>query len=430
MMSQSLTLSQLNGLISLVFRDEFSELYWVTAEISELHGSHGKHLYFELVEIDATRQVVAKARATMWANVARTLQEKFYTATQQPLKAGLKVLLLVRLNFHEVYGFSLNIQDIDPAYTIGDQAQRKQQIIAQLEEDGIIDLNKELVFPRPLRSIAVISSSTAAGFGDFMHQLQEAGTPFETALFPATMQGEQTEQSVIHALEKIYEEKEKWDLVVIIRGGGATSDLSSFDTYLLAANVAQFPLPVLTGIGHERDETILDLVAYRHFKTPTAVAAFLIEQQKNEVEALQALEVQLYKGVATLLEKEKRRLEDWGRRYQFLGQSYLRQEQEKLLLLAVTLERKVWAELQHERQTLALLPLRLSQCTAQRLAVQRQSLELYEKTIALASPERILKMGYSLTTRQGEFITQAKQLQKGDVLRHRFADGEVESVVQ
>lgn len=429
-MPHALTLSQLNGLVSLVFQDEFSEAYWVIAEISEAHGSSNGHFYMELMEMNEHRQILAKARATIWANTAVALQAKFQRATGQHIGAGLKVLLQVRLNFHEVYGYSLNIQDIDPAYTLGDQAQRRQQILEQLTEDGVIDLNKELPLPCPLRRIAVVSSATAAGYGDFSHQLKHSGYAFQTKLFPATMQGEQTEQSVVAALHAVYAEMEQWDAVVIIRGGGATSDLNSFDSYLLATTVAQFPLPVFTGIGHERDETIIDAVANRRFKTPTAVAAFLIEYQQKLEASLQNLEERLHHVVTMRLHQEQTLLEQVARRYQRFGHSYTVRERERILRLSSLLERHVLSALQTQGQQLSLLPLRLRQGVKRQFERTWQQLSLCEKSIAMASPERILRMGYSITTHKGKAVTTASQLKAGDRLIHRFADGEASSIVE
>ena len=272
---EAISLLELNSRVKQVLKQQFSETVWVTAEITELQLNRSGHCYLQLVDKrEADDSVLATARATIWAFTFRTLQPYFETTTGRQLGKGMKVMLLVEVVFHELYGYSLNVKDIDPTYTVGDLERKRKEILKQLEQEGIIDMNRELEFPQLPKTIAVISSPTAAGYGDFMNQLEQNayGFQFQVKLFPAVMQGEQTTASVIAALERIYEYEELFDLVVLIRGGGSQTDLGSFDSYDLAAHVAQFPLPVLSGIGHERDETIVDRVAHLRVKTPTAAA--------------------------------------------------------------------------------------------------------------------------------------------------------------
>ena len=250
----ALSLFELNARVRAMLHHTLPDCYWVAAEISDLRVASNGHCYMELVQKDTfSGSLVAKARAMIWRQNYVMVRSHFEHATQQRLVAGIKVLVYVSVEFHELYGYSLNIVDIDPTYTLGDLAQRRQEIIRQLQDDGVMDLNKELPLPRVLRRIAVISSATAAGYGDFCNQLQQSGYDFTLKLFPAVMQGDKVERSVIDALNAIAAECDDWDVVVIIRGGGATTDLNGFESYLLATNVAQFPLPILTGIGHERD---------------------------------------------------------------------------------------------------------------------------------------------------------------------------------
>ena len=277
------SLYELNRLVREVIETEMPREYWVEAELSECRESRG-HCYMELIEKDSQSATpIARASAKCWASKWSVVRPYFERTTGQVLHAGMKVLLKVYAQFHEAYGFSWIVTDIDPTYTLGDMARKRQEIIRQLKEEGIFDLQKELELPLFCQHIAVISSETAAGYGDFCNQLADNpyGFQFRTQLFPAIMQGEGVEQSIIAALNRIYESQSNhnsqvsilnshFDCVVIIRGGGATSDMSGFDTLALAENVANFPLPIITGIGHDRDESILDMVSHTRVKTPTA----------------------------------------------------------------------------------------------------------------------------------------------------------------
>ncbi|MBQ8443183.1 MAG: exodeoxyribonuclease VII large subunit, partial [Bacteroides sp.] len=279
MEEQALSLYELNGLVKRSIRNSMPETYWLQAELSDVRSNYSGHCYLEFIQKDASgNNLIAKARGTIWSNIYKMLKPYFEQETGQAFASGIKVLVRVSVDFHELYGYSLTVLDIDPTYTVGDMERKRREILRQLEEEGVIDLNKELEMPLLPQRVAVISSATAAGYGDFCNQLANnpRGYGFHTQLFPAIMQGDRVEESVIAALNAIYAQLDCWDVVVIIRGGGATSDLSGFDTYELAANCAQFPLPIITGIGHERDDTVIDLVAHTRVKTPTAAAAFLI----------------------------------------------------------------------------------------------------------------------------------------------------------
>jgi len=288
-----ISLFELNNLVKELLTDSFTDTYWVTAELSEVRVSAKGHCFLELVEKGERGSApVAKAHAVIMSYLFPMLKMTFEEATGQSLVAGLKVQLEVAVSFNEVYGYSLVVKDIDPDYTMGSLARLRKEILEHLERDGVIDMNKELTLPRPLQRIAVVSSATAAGYGDFCNQLNNnvQGYRFVYRLFPAVMQGETTAASVISALDDIAAEYEQWDAVAIIRGGGAVSDLAGFEDYDLAAYCAQFPLPIITGIGHERDTTVLDFVANTHLKTPTAVAAFLIEQMDEEARWIETIE--------------------------------------------------------------------------------------------------------------------------------------------
>ena len=304
---ESLSLYELNALVRRSLEQCLPDECWVQAELSDVRTNSTGHCYLEFVQKDPrSNSLIAKARGTIWANVFRLLKPYFEEATGQAFVSGIKVLVQVTVNFHELYGYSLTVQDIDPTYTLGDMARRRREILKQLEEEGVLTLNKELDMPCLPQRVAVISSPTAAGYGDFCHQLKNnsRGFFFYTELFPALMQGDRVEESVLSALDRVNARLSEFDVVVIIRGGGATSDLSGFDTYLLAAACAQFPLPILTGIGHERDDTVLDSVAHTRVKTPTAAAEFLIDLMNDAADELEMLASRLRESVRNLLQQE------------------------------------------------------------------------------------------------------------------------------
>lgn len=288
----SLSLSELNDLIGDVLRSELDNTYWVRAEIASL-STRGGHGYIDLIEKGDTGLIDAKVRATCWSNLYPMLNAYFQEETGSALQVGMQVLVEVEVNYHNVYGLSVNIVNIDPSYTIGDLAKQRQQTILKLQQEGIFDLQKGLILPILVRRLAIISSEQAAGYEDFIHQLKESGFAFQTTLFAATMQGDNAESSLVEALQTIYRQQEQFDAVVIIRGGGASVDLSCFDSYNLCCHCAQFPLPILTGIGHTRDISILDMVVHTALKTPTAVAAFLIERFTFQKERLEQLRMRL-----------------------------------------------------------------------------------------------------------------------------------------
>lgn len=274
-----ISLTEFNLSIKNLIKQNFMQGCWIVAEISEIRSNYSGHCYLELIDkVGADSKITAKMRATIWAFTYNVLNPYFESATGQKLEPGMKVMVKAQPQFHELYGISVNITDINPAYTLGEQQRVRQEILDRLEKEGMIDMNKSCPLPQVVQRIAIISSATAAGYGDFVDQLENNrfGYTYYTKLFQATMQGDGTEESVIQALERIYNYEDLFDAVVIIRGGGASSDLSCFDNYNIAVNIAQFPLPVLSGIGHDRDETVVDVVAHTNMKTPTAVAEFII----------------------------------------------------------------------------------------------------------------------------------------------------------
>ncbi|MBP1613770.1 MAG: putative exodeoxyribonuclease large subunit [Bacteroidetes bacterium] len=409
-METPLSLFDLNALVKRSLSQCLPDEYWVQAELSDVRSNATGHCYLEFIQKDPrSNNLIAKARGTVWANVYRMLKPYFEEATGQAFTSGIKVLVKVTVEFHELYGYNLTVCDIDPTYTLGDMARRRREILKQLEEEGVLTLNKELEIPVLPQRIAVISSSTAAGYGDFCHQLQNNshGFFFYTELFPALMQGNQVEESVLSALDAVNARMYQFDVVVIIRGGGATSDLSGFDTYLLAASCAQFPLPIITGIGHERDDTVLDSVAHTRVKTPTAAAEFLINRMEEAADLLDNLSEQLRAGVLLRLEQEKRRL--WVLQNRIPSFVSSRLSEAKMQLLTTKKD--------------------LSQAVTSLFTRQKHHLELLHQRVNDASPERLLKRGYSITLKDGKAIIDATQLAEGDVLTTRLAKGEVNSTV-
>ena len=384
-----LSLSRLNSMVRAAIEEQLPLKYWVTGELSEVRATSVGHCYIELVERDeATGEISAKARGTIWSRVYSLLRPYFLEQTGREFSVGLKVLLQVSVNFHELYGFSLDVCDIEPAYTIGDMARQRMLIVQRLTDEGVINLNKELPFPLLPKRVAVISSASAAGYGDFCDQLNGNlyGFNFRVQLFPVPMQGSKVEEGIISALNAIARDLDSWDVVVIIRGGGATSDLSCFDTYDLANNCAQFPLPVVTGIGHQRDDTLLDIVAHTRVKTPTAAAELLIHTMLVQAEKIEILRRAIPDTVS-------RRIADERRRVEMLVQN---------------------------------LPLSVAMLLQQ----QRHRLDIWEQQLQASSPDRILARGYTLTLSGGRIVRSAAELSAGDEVVTRFADGDVTSTVK
>ena len=381
-----LTLFELNSLVRELIEMEMPNEYWVEAELSECRESRG-HCYMELIERDDRAATpVARASAKCWASKWTMIRPYFERTTGQQLRAGMKVLLRVYPQFHEAYGFSWIVTDIDPNYTLGDQARRRQEIIRQLKEEGVFDLQRELRLPTFCLNIAVISSQTAAGYGDFAGQLADSPFAFRSQLFPATMQGEDVEQSIIAALNRVYDCRSPFDCVVIIRGGGATSDMSGFDTLALAENVANFPLPVITGIGHDRDECILDMVSHQRVKTPTAAAAFLIDHAQTALDSLNDAQNRMARHAQ-----------------QRLSQIHLQ---------------------------LSSLEQRIPLIAERKLTSERHKLEIMTEQLKALDPTLLLKRGYSITLKDGRAVRDPKTLHPGDQIETRLEKGTIKSIIQ
>lgn len=426
-----LSLFELNRLVRDALVLTLPEAVWVMAELSEIRQASNGHYYVEFVEKDESAgggRFLAKARGNIWHTTAATIIPKFFNTTGRHLQAGMKLLVEVRPTFHEVYGYTLTILDIDPTYTLGEVARRRQEILHQLEDDGVLTLNKELPLPRPLMRIAVISAAGAAGYGDFVHQLEQSGFLFHTRLFPATMQGSNVEMSIIAALNAIAAEHEQWDCVTILRGGGASSDLNGFETYLLAANIAQFPLPIFTGIGHERDDTVIDFVAHTRFKTPTAVAAFLIEKMQEETKGLETLTTRLTTATHRYLQQHQYAFDRMAHRYEQAAGHFVAYQHKQLQQATHRLQISVARKLQQADFSLQQLPARLHTALSHRFLNEANHLERLDTALRMADPERILRMGYSLTfDAEGQVVRSVRQLKKNCRIRTQLIDGEVVS---
>ena len=450
-----ISLFDLNHQVRQVLKEQFAEPLWIAAEIASVLENRSGHCYLELVDKhEGEENPVAVAKGTIWSFTYRMLKPYFETTTGRHLEKGMKVLVQAEVVFHELYGFSLNIKDIDPTFTIGDIERKRREIISQLEEEGIIDMNRNLELPLLPKNVAVISSPTAAGLGDFLDQLQNNsyGYKFHVKLFPAVMQGERTTESVIAALDRIYEYEELFDVVVIIRGGGAQADLGSFDTYDMAANVAQFPLPVIAGIGHERDETIVDRVAFVRVKTPTAAAAFLIERfQEFEVrlEELkedflaeandlivreknrqQVLAVDLKSMTQQMLDSHTNRLRLYSHKSEQAARLFVLNHRGKFGAICARLKNRV--EQGFSRSSLAMQGYaeRIKRQCEVRFEKDRHVLELAETKVKYVDPKNVLERGYSITRLNGKAVRSAKDVKAGDVLETLLADGQVRSVAE
>lgn len=406
MIENALTLIELNGLVRRSIETCLPESYWIQAELSDVRTNASGHCYLEFIQKDdRSSTLIAKARGVIWANVFNLIKPYFEETTGQPLHSGLKVLVEVTLSFHELYGYSLTVQNIDPTYTVGDMVRRRQEIIKQLEEEGVLGLNKELETPMLPQRIAVISSGTAAGYEDFSNQLyhNEWGIPFYVELFPAIMQGEQVERTILNALDRILDRQDDFDVVVIIRGGGSTSDLSGFDTYLLAASCAQYPLPIITGIGHERDDTVLDLVSHTRVKTPTAAAEFLISKVLNVVSQLNDLKSRFNKSVLMRMQVEQHQLKVMSEKLPSLVRMQLSSEYH--LIERYTSNLKLHAKVY--------------------LTEQKYKLDSLSLRIKSNSPDEILKKGYALILSNGKIVSSVNKIDIDSELKIRLADGEL-----
>jgi len=474
MNDQQLSLFELQRQVKGSLDGAFSMLVWVKAEISEMTVNRSGHCYLDLIETEAgTDTVIARCRATIWSYTFRMLKPYFETTSGQAFSEGLKVLLQAKVEYHEVFGFSLNIRDIDPVYTLGDLARQRREIIRKLQEDGVFEMNKELELPLVPQRIAIISSPTAAGLQDFLDQLHNNPHQFVfyTKLFPAVMQGNEAPRSIMNALDLIFEYEEMFDAVVIIRGGGAQIDLACFDQYELAFTVAQFPLPVITGIGHDKDDTVIDMVAHTRMKTPTAVAEFLISGALQFSQQLNELENHFIELINGQLDENKNRLNDAADQLNQLVNEMIITQQNRLNIARIQLANRTEAFLKGQQSELKQLTIgaknktnrfvtrqshlldqsgnklnfafreQMLKCKNQlnqfqnltkirsieTIRAEKKNLNSIQEKLRLVDPQNILKRGYSLTMLNGKILKSVNQIKLGDQLETRLSDGMVDS---
>jgi exodeoxyribonuclease VII large subunit len=473
-MEQKITLLELNEMIKNVLTDAFPSSVWVIAEVSELKENRNGHCYLELIEKQGN-EIVARTRATIWSYTYRMLKPYFETITGQFFTHGIKILVLVSVEYHAAFGLSLNIKDIDPVYTVGDMAMQRKEIIKRLQAEGVFEMNKELELPLVPQKIAVISSATAAGYGDFMNQLDnnEFGFRFYSKLFQATMQGADTVHSIISALERIFQYDDFFDAVVIIRGGGATADLSSFDNYDLAFNITQFPLPVITGIGHEKDDTIIDMVAHTRLKTPTAVAEFLIKGMERFYDRMMEMENEIVRLTRDSIDSRQKELDQAASNLNYAVTAFISKNQTELNKKGNELQRNVKQfsfqkehelnSLQHKIKSTLVLWFAVSKIgieqkrqnlkhmvnkslIAQNTVInhykdllagqsekmifrEKERIHFHDNTARLIHPENVLKRGYTITLKEGKIIKSAKQINLNEEIETRFSDGTVKSKI-
>lgn len=451
-MAERLTLTELQLTIRDSLYMAFPEMHWVTAEISEMTENYAGHCYLELVE-KQEENIRSRARAIIWSSRYRLLKSFFENAAGQQLRAGLQVLVKVKIEYHEIYGLSLVINDIDPAFTVGDMALKRQAIISQLQEDGVFTMNRELDFPLFPRRIAVISSRNAAGYTDFINHIRNNGYGyvFYTALFESAMQGQETEKSIINALDRIAERISLFDLVVIIRGGGSQTDLSWFDNYNIAYHITQFPLPVITGIGHEKDLSVSDMVAHLSLKTPTAVADYIIECVAQIEARLNEMSADIKNLARVILEKNRNRIESAGMKLMPLSRimiSGIREELSGMIMDLMNKGKKYIYLAGLEQVNLSsklkmaagsLLTDRLSytvrteqslkRLTDQDIKHRNDRLKTLANTLNILSPEKVLSRGYTITSVNGKILRMGKELKENDIIDTLFTDGSIKSRV-
>lgn len=476
MIAQHYSLSEFQSMIRNAIELALPDSYWVRAEISEMTVNRSGHCYLDLVETDSSNAIAARVRATIWSYTFRMLKPYFESTTGQAFSEGIKVLLNVKAEYHEVYGLSLNVRDIDPAYTLGDMAQQRRAIIMRLEEEGVLEMNKELEMPLVPQKIAVISSPTAAGLQDFLDQLHNNSrrVKFYTKLFPAVMQGKEAPASIMAALDRVFEYEHVFDAVVIIRGGGAQVDLAAFDNYELAFHITQFPLPVITGIGHDKDDSVADLVAHTRMKTPTAVAEFLLTSVTDFLDLLGNLEQQFAEAVNDRLQENRERLSNLvhslshsirmklkdenqllqisglklknasgnfiqdrqnllhrlASEYKSSSNRFIRQRQYALSRSFEKMRFGTKSLLRQESDGLKSFQQKLNYQTEDRLKFERQRMRRLQENLRLVDPMQVLKRGFSLSFKDGKLLKSVAQLQKGDLIETRLADGTIESNIQ
>ena len=450
-----LTLQELNSMVARAVASAMPASCWVMAEIGELTEHPSGHCYMELCQKDEhSNALIARAKAMVWSNVYRMLKPYFETTAGCALQQGIKVLLSVRPIFHELYGYSLQVVDIEPSYTLGEVEQHRRATMQQLIDDGVAGMNRELPLPLLPRRLAVVSAEKAAGLQDFVQHIAHNphGFCITHELFAATMQGDGAERSIIEALGAINDERHRFDAVVIVRGGGAHTDLACFDSYNLAMHVAQFPLPVIAGIGHDKDQSVVDMVAHTSVKTPTAVAEFILSRFTAAQRAQGELIQRLASAAHGLVQRERSTVAEHERAVAMLSTSMLRHNravvdmranqlpallgrqlaQDKARLVAIERSAAVAgrAALMGASRALQQAQQRLDGALGAAMQRARHRLDEAEAVVRHLHPDNLLSMGYSITRHGGRAITDPSSLRSGDVVVTQLRLGVVRSVVR
>lgn len=448
-----ISLFELNQQIRQAMEERFPESAWVIAEISEIKTSASGHCYLELIQKDdRSASIKAKAAATIWAATFRMLRPYFEMTTGRPLAEGMKILIRATVEFHEIYGLSLKVMDIDPTYTIGELELQRQQTIQQLIDDGVFDMNKQLPFPEIPQRLAVIASEKSAGYQDFMHQLLSNAPGFyiKTSLYGAIMQGKDAEPSILQALENIFEERDKFDAIVLIRGGGAQADLSCFDSYRLSQHLAQMPLPVITGIGHTKDISIADMVSHTSVKTPTAAAEFILSAM---VEADQKFSqfgswvadylesffwlandnlrqhAHNFKKIQNIIALKQRRVERIAMEIKSIVDQKLSKEALRVNTFQLFAKRAPVTILEEKNKLLSKIKNTLIHQLAQTLLTEHKLLHTRSLIITNMHPDNLLRKGFSITRINGKTVKSVAAIESDKILETTFIDGTITSKV-
>jgi len=438
MSDNSLTLIELNQKIKSSLEHTFNSTVWLVAEINSINKHRSGHCYLEFIQkAKDYDQIIAKTRATIWATQYRMIESYFYSVTGSELQEGLKVMVRVSVDFHELYGLSLNVRDIEPSFTLGDLERHKKEIIDKLKSEGVIDMNKELELPLAIQKIAVISSSGAAGYEDFVHQLNknkyEYG--FSTSLFEADMQGKRTEETIVQALSDIFDSEKEFDIVAILRGGGSKSDLSFFDNYNIAYHITQIPIPVITGIGHDRDESVTDMVAHTKVKTPTAAANFvidhnllfeseiielgdeIIQQVKDNIKTNDLYLTNLSMGIHRTKKIINEKQENCNRlfyRISNLAKQKINESGNNLQSKQSRIQNMPKVMLKQHEAELKGIQNRIKSGISYSFEKTSRELDMFEKNIKLVDPTNVLKRGFSITKHNGKVISKTTKVKAGD----------------
>lgn len=431
-MNSPLSLSQLNRRIAQALAQPALQSVWVVAELSDLRVNHG-HCYMELMEKDpSTGSVQARLRGVIWASAFPRINADFFGVTGRRLESGLKVMVCGSVSYHAAFGMSFVITAIDPSYTMGEAERRRREIIDRLTREQVIDLNRTLEWPDVALRIAVISAPGAAGYGDFINQLYSNGEHlrFRTRLFPAIMQGDRTSPSVIASLEAIATEADDFDCVVIIRGGGATSDLLAFDDYDLALNVAQFPLPVIIGIGHERDTTVLDFVANMRVKTPTAAAEWLIGRGSDALDRLRRTAGDIMLAASDIIAGAQTRLAYLDSALLIAPQNAVIRAENALHRASMMLAQTGVRRIAPEMARLDSMGKAIATAAENTIVRNAERLKSRSELLDALSPAATLARGYSITTINGRAVRSAADVKTGDILTTLLSDGAISSTAK